>query len=253
MTRKRIFTVGGTVQAGSGMYLRRAVDDELLELCRTGSFAYVLTARQMGKSSLMVQTAAALQAGGAATVIIDLSQIGANVSPESWYVGLLTMIESRLALDVDAYDWWVEHESLGPAQRLVHFFRDVVLAEYGQRVVVFIDEIDTTLSLDFTDDFFAALRSMHNARSTTAAFERLSFVLIGVAMPGDLISDPKRTPFNIGHGVDVDYFTEEEARPLAEGFDMPPERARETLGWILEWTGGHPFLTQRLCSVVADR
>lgn len=253
MTRKRIFTVGGTVQAGSGTYLTRPVDDELLQLCRAGEYAYVLTARQMGKSSLMVQTATALHEETAASVIIDLSQIGANVSAESWYVGLLTMIESRLALDVDAYEWWVEHGSLGPAQRLVQFFRDVVLSEYAQQVVVFIDEIDTTLSLDFTDDFFAALRAMHNARSVTPEFERLSFVLIGVAMPGDLISDPRRTPFNIGHGVDAGYFGEEEALPLIAGFELPPDRAREVLRWILDWTGGHPFLTQRLCAVVAER
>ncbi len=51
---RMVFTVGGTVQAGGGRYLRRKVDDEFLQLCRNGEFAFVLTARQMGKSSLMV-------------------------------------------------------------------------------------------------------------------------------------------------------------------------------------------------------
>lgn len=51
-------------------------------------------------------------------------------------------------------------------------------------VVIFIDEIDTTLKLDFTDDFYAAIRYLYNARAEIPAFRRLSFVLIGVATPG---------------------------------------------------------------------
>ena len=66
-------------------------------------------------------------------------------------------------------------------------------------MVIFIDEIDSTLSLPFTDDFYAAIRYVYNARARAPEFQRLSFVLIGVATPSDLISDPKRTPFNIGN------------------------------------------------------
>ncbi len=75
-SRSNIFTVGGTVQAGGGLYVPRQVDEELLALCRAGTFAYVLTARQMGKSSLMVRTAEELAEAGTHAVFIDLSQIG---------------------------------------------------------------------------------------------------------------------------------------------------------------------------------
>jgi hypothetical protein len=71
-----------------------------------------------------------------------------------------------------------------------------------------VDEIDTTLSLDFTDDFYAAVRFLYVARSTDAELKRLSFVLIGVATPSDLIRDPKRTPFNIGQRVELTDFTD---------------------------------------------
>ena len=49
MAKQSIYTVGGTVQASGGLYLPRKVDEELLALCRAGTFAYVLTSRQMGK------------------------------------------------------------------------------------------------------------------------------------------------------------------------------------------------------------
>ena len=253
MPRRSIFTVGGTVQSGGGYYLPRRVDDELLALCQKGDFGFVLTARQMGKTSLMVRTAERLAATGSRAVVIDLSQIGVQVTPEAWHLGLLTTIEDALELDTDLYDWWERHAHLGYGQRLTQFFQEVMLAEVEAPVVLFIDEIDTTLSLDFTDDFFAAIRYVYNACAGVPAFNRLTFVLIGVATPGDLISDPRRTPFNIGRRVEVDYFTLEEALPLVEGFTLPAAEAEQVLRWVLAWTAGHPYLTLRLCAVIAEQ
>ena len=38
MSETHVFTVGGTVQASNGLYIPRRADDELLALCRAGSF-----------------------------------------------------------------------------------------------------------------------------------------------------------------------------------------------------------------------
>ena len=77
--------------------------------------------------------------------------------------------------------------------------------------MVFVDEIDTTLRLGFTDDFFASIRYLYNERASNKNLARLSFVLLGVASPGDLMKDTERTPFNIGQRVDLNDFTEDEA------------------------------------------
>ncbi len=37
------YTTGGTVQAGNGIYLPREADRELLQACRDGIFAFVLS------------------------------------------------------------------------------------------------------------------------------------------------------------------------------------------------------------------
>ena len=42
MSSPSIYTVGGTVQAGSGLYVSRKADEELLARCQAGTFAYVL-------------------------------------------------------------------------------------------------------------------------------------------------------------------------------------------------------------------
>ena len=55
---------------------------------------------------------------------------------------------------------------------------------------------------------------------------------------------------SIGQRVDLTDFTFEEALPLAEGFGLPTEDSEQLLRWVLDWTGGHPYLTQRLCQTL---
>jgi formylglycine-generating enzyme required for sulfatase activity len=238
-----IYTVGGTVH--EGIYIPRKADEELLALCRVSEFAFILSSRQVGKSSLMVRTARQLESEGVRSVIVDLSSIGVNISADEWYLGILNEIANTLELRADIFGWWAERAALSPATRMTNFFRDVLLKEVSQPVVLFFDEIDSTLSIPFKDDFFTALRAIYNARSTVADFKRLSFVLIGVATPSDLISDSARTPFNIGRRVELTDFTREELNPLAEGLG---ENAAQVLDWVFGWTNGHPYLTQRLCA-----
>ena len=247
----RIFTVGGTVQPGRGVYVEREADRQLFDLCKAAEYTYVLTPRQMGKSSLMVRTALALQTEGIQTAIVDLSLIGTELSQNQWYVSFLDAIVDELDLDFDLFSWWDEHDRLSFTVRVNMFFREIVQQHLTEQLVVFIDEIDTTLSIDFAKDFYAAIRALYNERATHPALNRLSFVLIGVASPGDLINDSTRTPFNIGIRVDLTDFTEQEARPFAAGFNTTPDQAQNLLRWILKWTGGHPFLTQGLCQYIA--
>ena len=253
MLNKNIYTVGGTVQAGGGLYIPRSADEELLQLCREGTFAFVLSSRQVGKSSLMVGTSEQLINEGIKPVIVDLTQIGVQVTPESWYFGFLTTIADELELKTDIESWWQSHSEIGVTQRLTQFLQEVLLTEVKEKVVIFVDEIDTTLSLDFTDDFFAAIRYMFNARANIPEYQRLTFVLLGVATPSDLMSDPHRTPFNIGQRVEVTDFNLEQAMPLAEGLGLEQNNARQSLKWVLKWTSGHPYLTQRLCRTIAEQ
>jgi hypothetical protein len=253
MSKHNIYTVGGTVQAGNGLYIPRKADEQLLTFCQAGDFAFVLTPRQLGKSSLVVSTAERLAEENVRSVIIDLSLMGTKLSSEAWYLGLLDKIQETLALKPDVFKWWTEHAHLGVTQRLIEFLEKIVLVEIEDRVVIFVDEIDTTLGLDFTDDFFAAIRYLYNARSISPRFKRLSFVLIGVAAPGDLIRDERRTPFNIGKRVDLTDFTKEEALPLADGMGLPDKQAQVALARIMDWTRGHPYLTQRLCKAITAK
>jgi tetratricopeptide (TPR) repeat protein len=246
------FVAGGTLDDAIPSYVTRPADETLFRRVQQDEFCYILTARQMGKSSLMIRTANQLRAADVTPIILDLTEIGV-VSSDEWYLGLLTDITSQLDLDVEVEGWWHEHAHLGQSQRFGDFLRQVVLEETSGPLVIFIDEIDTTLKLPFRDDFFAAIRAIYNARPNDAAYTRLTFVLLGVATPTDLIADRSRTPFNIGQRVSLNEFSYPEAAVLRQGLDLRyPGQGDLILRRIFYWTNGHPYLTQKLCQAAVQ-
>ncbi|WP_300452623.1 AAA-like domain-containing protein, partial [Accumulibacter sp.] len=253
MPEARLANAGGALPPDDPFYVERAADAQLLELCRAGTFCYVLSSRQMGKSSLVARAAQALRDEGTTVAALDLSPSGSTAGgdAERWYLSVLDRIEAACAPATELYDWWDRRRrTLTLGDGFVAYFREVVLPETSGRLVVFVDEIDSTLGLDFTDDFFAAIRAMHNLRAIEPAFARLSFVLIGVATPAELIHDALHTPFNIGVRVELNDFEPDEARPLVAAIGLPAEDVPRVLQRVLHWTGGQPFLTRKLCGLL---
>jgi hypothetical protein len=244
------FVAGGTLWREAPSYIHRPADEELLKLALAGEYCNVLAARQMGKSSLMVQTANRLHAAGVRTAILDISTLGGGIStPEAWFFGFLDELAVQLGLEEDINAWWDSHAHHNAVQRFSNFLRDVLLAQVAGPIVVFVDEIDSALGMAFTDDFFAAIRAAYNARASHPEFQRLTFILLGVARPADLIRDRNRTPYNIGTHIDLRDFTLLELRPFQDVFEtVYPGRGTEILQWVLEWTNGQPYLTQKLCA-----
>ena len=246
------FVAGGTLPASAPSYVTRPADEQLLNAALAGEFCYVLTTRQMGKSSLMVRTADRLKEQGIHTAIVDLTSIGR--SEDTWYLDFLSVLADKLALTPDVEDWWRAHAALSAVLRFRSFLRDVVLAEIEGPIVIFVDEIDSTLGLPFADDFFAAVRATYNERADDAQFKRLTFIFLGVAAPADLIKDRTRTPFNIGQGILLRDFDRTDAATLQHGLDAAyPGQGQAILDRLYHWTNGHPYLTQRLCREVVDQ
>jgi WD40 repeat protein len=247
------YQVGGSLPIDAPTYVRRRADGDLWAALQKGEFCYVLNSRQMGKSSLRVQTMQRLQAAGVACAAIDITAIGtAEITPEQWYVGMINRIVRPLRLrQFNLNQWWTEQNLLSYVQRFNLFLEEILLEQVTGKIVIFIDEIDSVLSLPFNlDDFFALIRECYNQRADKPEFRRLTFVLLGVATPADLIRDKQRTPFNIGRPIDLTGFQLTESVPLMSGLAAKVKHPAAVMQAVLSWTGGQPFLTQRVCRLV---
>jgi hypothetical protein len=245
------FQSGGTLRAGS-VYVTRKADEELPEALLGGELCYVLAPRQMGKSSLRVRTEARLRAAGARCASVDLSALGSQgISAEEWLFSIADELSGRLQ-GPGPEAFWKQHRRLPPVTRLLRFLRRELLEASPDPLVVFLDEIDSVLSLPFScDDFFAGIRSLYNAKAEDPACDRLAFCFLGVATPTDLMQNAARTPFNVGRGIRLEDFTRQEARQLVAGLGEGVAGADVVVDAVSDWTEGHPYMTQRICEAVA--
>lgn len=247
---KSFFTVGGTLKSDAPSYVARAADRSLLEALRRGDFAYVLDSRQKGKSSLMIRTRESLAAAGVRTVLLDLQRFGSNLGPEQWYGSMLLAAGQELDREDRLLELWDAQGQAGPMQRFFAALEGVA-AEMDEQLVIFVDEIDFVRSLPFsTDEFFAGIRETFNRRAAGAA-PNLTFCLLGVATPSELIRDVQITPFNVGTRIDLTDFTLAELAPFEAALSEGGRDGRALVRRIHHWTAGHPYLTQKLAAAVA--
>jgi AAA-like domain len=248
------YQVGGSLGESASTYVVRQADSQLYEGLKIGKFCYLLNCRQMGKSSLRVQTMARLKKEGVACVAFEMRELCLHeVTEEEFYGGFVSYLVSEFNLDIDLEGWWYGFTLIHPARRLTKFIEEVLLEQVTQSIVIFADEIDSVLNLSFKDDFFAFIRGCYNKRADKPKYNRLTFALLGVATPADLIADKEHTPFNIeSEAIELSGFQLDEATPLEKGFVGISSNPREVLKEILLWTGGQPFLTQWVCQLVSS-
>ena len=249
---------GGALDFNDPTYVRRDADDQLYQALKKGEFCYVLNSRQTGKSSLKVNLFHQLRKEGIACAAIDLTTfIETETTSEEFYLGFIVELigslkDGEVELDFNRRVWWREHDKLSPVHRLKLFIQQVILKQISQNLVIFVDEIDRSFNLDFRSGFFALIRSFYNSRSIQSDYKRLTFVLLGVATPSDLIEDKKVTSFNIGQAITLKGFTKEEVDPLIRGLGGNVDNPSAVMTQVLYWTGGQPFLTQRLCYLIVN-
>jgi AAA-like domain len=247
---------GGALSADHHTYIERKADRELLDALRAGEFCYVLNARQMGKSSLRNRVIKQLAAEDTICTSIDIGTLNTDDRMQ-WYSSFLSvLIEEFKLLDPEQEEAWFEENSNRTSNlMLLRFFENILLKNSNHsKIVIFLDEIDVLISRSFKDDFLRFIRSCYDKRANNPAFNRITFCLLGVVAPFDLISDTQQTfAFNIGKNIEMtglEYDRSEEL--LLRGLVNKIERSRQAIEQIFKWTNGQPFLTQKLCQLAVD-
>jgi hypothetical protein len=262
------FTVYGGLKAGNPTYVHRKSDDELLQELTKGNYCYILNARQTGKSSLCNRIVDNLKKCDPKvdSAIIDLT--GLAVPQLTWRqfcFGITETIIKPENLNIMTSDeldeWWKGFgDDIAPLQRHINFLEEYVLKQLDRRVVIFIDEADRLFSFSEpanTDAFLAFIRSCSEKREPEDdynPYNRLTYCIVGTTSPNNFIRDPKSTPFNIGQAITLEPFKLDEVQPLitmlGEKLQTSESASKELMREIIHWTGGQPFLTQKLCHLI---
>jgi len=250
---QRELQIGGAVPLDTGIYIVRRTDAELLRALRQGEYCNVICPRQMGKTSAIVRIQSELTNESYRAAYIEIAgRLGTPSSGAQWYLGLLSELNSQFELGCDVAAWWAASGEPTTNQKLLAFFRDEILSLHPDRFVVFLDEIDHSLNLPYSDDFFLAIRSLYNDRAAKRDLRRLTFCLVGVFTPNELIKRQRTTVYNVGRTFELHDFDpgRDDLSPLASFLSKDVARGSQLLQAVLAWTGGQPYLTVSVCHKV---
>ena len=253
------YQIGGALPVYAPTYVVRKADRLLYKaLKQNHQFCYIFNARQTGKSSLRAKIMHKLNEEGMVCVNLDLSQIlSDDFTKKQFYRSFIYRLSEELncLLNFNFSTWKKKSDALSPLEQLNDFIKKVLLRQIDKKIVIFIDEIDTVLNLKFpVDDFFAFWRSLYNQRADNHEYSRLTIVLIGRTTPHYLIKNPESAPFNIGVSIPLSGFKLHEIQQsyLINGLRDNCENPYLTIQEVLKWTGGQPFLTQKICSLIKN-
>ncbi|HMQ53074.1 MAG TPA: AAA-like domain-containing protein [Anaerolineae bacterium] len=234
-------------------YVQREVDEALLNAILAGKLVCVFGPHGMGKTSLIAQSSERLAAHGAISASIKLSGVDADLSSEHLYVWLLNRLKSQLAIPIEIEEWWAEREALPPNERLRDFLCQIVLANIDKRVVIFIDDITPVIiKLDFFRVLLDAIQAVYGHGTDNSPCDRLVVALFGEADFTELAKMCNPSTLEAVCRLNLTNFSREEVTRLQKYLETILPLTATTLDRIYSWTSGHPYLTQKLCSAVAE-
>lgn len=231
------------------LYVERAADRQLERIVTDmGRPGYVLVARQMGKTNLLLNMKRRRESFGDLVIYLDLSNRFETVRALFRHI-----IDRTIQADPECLRTIAAERTTSRAEPNLEYDRHLRLilkAAPGRRLILVLDEIDSLTNATYSNAFFAQIRSMYFARINHAEYNMLTYVLSGVAEPTDLIKDKNISPFNIGEKIYLEDFTESEVTTLIHkaGLSFSPNVIAE----LYDWIGGNPRMTWDVCSELED-
>ncbi|MCW2308863.1 asparaginase domain-containing protein [Rhodobium gokarnense] len=243
---------GGPVRSDQALYVERGVDHEFTRMLERRRDVFVITApRQTGKTSLWVKTQHTLKDKGITFGTIDFREVfglpeDSTRMARGWTETLFRALCREFRLDLGDLGKWLAAQGEMPTTNLIStFFSEFLRSRLQGAIVVAFDEIDVVqLYSYFTDSLFEAVRVLAARRDELD----LSFVLIGINPPENLLKSLGGSAFNIvAKQVDLRDFDPEDNAVIAawaEGYPATDKKERLSIAaGILTATGGQPYLT----------
>lgn len=249
-----IFFAGTPLTPNHPEYIWRPADSVLYEALASGDNAHIFSPAGTGKTSLIANTATRLQKNGCNVAIIGMDQILERRGDQDigrFYYAYAYRIIRQLRLRVDLQSWWQSNSVLSNHHRLMEFYREVILQNTSDPVVILIDDIQLANDAEFAAQLLSSIGAAHNARTTEPEFARITFALISESRPYGQLADSHMSPFSISLKVPLHDYDRELLDIYVNELGLGDENAAIALDRVFHWTNGHPYLTQMLARFIA--
>ncbi|MDN3413784.1 AAA-like domain-containing protein [Pseudoalteromonas sp. APC 3250] len=238
----------------SHLYVERSADTQIKRLLNDmGRPGYILVARQMGKTNLLLNAKRELETDIDIFAYIDLSN-RFETDRECFRNIIDKIIDSNFD-KLKEVESKIEESRVGsklPAHREHVRELRLILSQIKGKLIINLDEIDSLTAADYSDKIFAQIRSVFFERVNFIELERLNYILSGVAEPSDIIKDKSISPFNIGQKILLGDFTRHEFDNFLVKASLHDKLSENMKDRVYYWTGGNPRLTWEVLSEVEN-
>jgi len=229
------------------LYVERMADKQIVNIINDmGRPGYVLVARQMGKTNLLLHAKQKMEDDRNIFVYLDFSSIPVYDDRSFFELLINKTIECREHVFSEAADKVTKLRSERIYDSINRYTAELlILLEYVDKIVFVLDEIETLTRNKYSDSIFSQIRSDYFQRVNYPDLYKVTYILSGVFEPKDLIKDPNVSPFNIGEKVYLRSFNRKEMCSFIEKANLP--FTEDVKDRIYYWTKGHPRMLNDLC------
>jgi tetratricopeptide (TPR) repeat protein len=235
----------------SELYVERSADRQLNSIVDSmGRPGYVLVARQMGKTNLLINMKRKRKDDLVLYIDLSIRFDSARALFRHIIDSLLEAFFDEFSSIIDTISSQRQNTTIDSHIEFDRHLRSILRAT-RRRIIIILDEIDSLVSTSYSDSILAQIRSMYFSRITHPEYERLTYILSGVAEPTDLIKNKNISPFNIGEKIYLDDFSRLELNTLVNKAKL--KLTDEIIDFIFSWTSGNPRMCWDICSEIEDR
>ena len=222
-------------------YIERKADEQLKKIIDDmGRPASILVSRQMGKTNLLLHTKDIYEDSNNLFIYIDLSITDNNIR-NCFQLIVDTAVNTNLHIFEKAEVEIEKIRAKNYAPQREHEQELLILSRaFKGKIIICLDEIDSMINFDFSDQFFSQIRSLYfSGRTNYKEFKKLTYILSGVLEPAEIIQDSRKSPFNISEKVYLNDFSKDEYMQFIKRVNLE-FLIDEYVEYIYEWTSGHP-------------
>ena len=233
-------------------YVERDADRQIRSIIDDmGRPGYVLVARQMGKTNLLLHTKGCLEDEKNIYVYVDFTTVNEDTERECFQTIIDTAIMTHPMTYVEEKRVIMQNRKDSVMSPQKQFTSELlILLQRVDKLVIILDEIDALTNCPYSDKIFSQIRGHYFQRVNFQELEKLTYILSGVIEPKKIIKDPNISPFNIGEKIYLKDFTKSEFRKFISNIELDKQLSKELLDYIYYWTNGHPRMTWDICQEI---